>query len=220
MKRKDVFKYSKTQRPHGPGGMAAARSDYLDDYKTAEKNKRIAEGGINTYDALRGLDNNLNSSGLRIGESALDQHMSFKAISKNKRNAEKEEVIQGSLTERAQRVVTDPNYVKKIQDIKHGRSTCRYMDFVMDGIKIGMPYNGQKVTQGYLKKETQSLGILLQRTWQLKYCVLDLTRFLFKYAKNPTEVYTNIHLKEIIDVVVEEDPARKDDDKSIFSLGR
>ena len=102
--------------------MAAARSEYLDDYKTTmdkmDKNKRIAESGVNTYDALRGLDQNLNSSGLRIGESALDQHMSFKAISKNKKSAEKEEVIQGSLTERAQRVVTDPNYVKKIQDIK------------------------------------------------------------------------------------------------------
>ncbi len=37
------------------------------------------------------------------------------------------------------------------------------MDFVMDGIKIGMPYNGQKITSGYLKKETKSIGILLKR---------------------------------------------------------
>ena len=61
---------------------------------------------------------------------------------------------------------------------------------------------------------------MLQKTWQLKYCVLDLTRFSFKYAKNPTEVFTFIHLKEIIDVVVEEDPEKIERDKSVFSLGR
>lgn len=95
------------------------------------------------------------------------------------------------------------------------------MDFVMDGIKIGMPYNGQKITQGYLKKETKSIGILLQRSWQLKYCVLDLSKFQFKYAKNPTEPFNILYLKEIIDVILEDDPKKKDDNKkSIFSLSR
>ena len=51
--------------------------------------------------------------------------------------------------------------MKKIHDIKKGKSKVKYMDFVMDGVKIGMPYNGYKLTQGYLKKETQSIGILL-----------------------------------------------------------
>ena len=45
----------------------------------------------------------------------------------------------------------------------------------MDGIKIGMPYNGVKQTCGYLKKETKGLNIILNKSWQLKYCVLDLT---------------------------------------------
>jgi hypothetical protein len=35
------------------------------------------------------------------------------------------------------------------------------MDFLMDGDQIILPYDGQKITQGYLKKETKSLGILL-----------------------------------------------------------
>jgi hypothetical protein len=94
------------------------------------------------------------------------------------------------------------------------------MDFIMDGVKIGVPYNGLKVTNGYLKKETQSKGILLSRSWQLKYCVLDLSKFEFKYAKNPTQEFTRIQLKGIIDVFIEDDPQRKDGDKSIFSLGR
>lgn len=94
------------------------------------------------------------------------------------------------------------------------------MDFVMDGIKIGMPYNGKKLEQGYLKKETKSLGLMLSKTWQLKFCVIDLAQFVFKYAKNPTEEFTELRLKEIVDVVVEEDPGHRDGDKSIFSLSR
>jgi hypothetical protein len=48
----------------------------------------------------------------------------------------------GSLTERALRVVNSKDYKKRLDDIKNGKSKCKYMDFVMDGIKIGMPYNG------------------------------------------------------------------------------
>lgn len=33
-------------------------------------------------------------------------------------------------------------------------------------------------------------------------------------------MFTNIHLKEILDVYVEEDPEKKERDKSIFSVGR
>jgi hypothetical protein len=94
------------------------------------------------------------------------------------------------------------------------------MDFVMDGIKIGMPYKGKKVEQGYLKKETKSLGLMLQKSWQIKYCTIDLANFMFKYAKNPTEEFTELRLKEIVDVVIEEPPLSRDNDKSIFSLGR
>ena len=133
---------------------------------------------------------------------------------------EKEDAIYGSLTKRAKELMEKREYIKKIYDIRMGKATCRYMDFVMDGVKIGMPYNGQKITSGYLKKETASIGILLQKTWQLKYCVIDLSKFLFKYAKNPTEQFTCIHLKEILDVIVEDDPEQRNVDKSIFSLGR
>ena len=61
---------------------------------------------------------------------------------------------------------------------------------------------------------------MLQKTWQLKFCCIDLSQFVFKYAKNPTEDFTELRLKEIVDVVVEEDPSIKESDKSIFSLGR
>jgi len=48
----------------------------------------------------------------------------------------------GSLTERATILINSQAYMKKIQDIKDGRSKCKFMDFVMDGVKIGMPYAG------------------------------------------------------------------------------
>lgn len=169
---------------------------------------------IGYYDALRGLEG---ASGLKDGpDKAAQTGMSYKL----NQGIAKEENYTGSLTERAQKVINSEEYQKKLKEIKKKSSKIRYMDFVMDGIVIGMPYNGQKLTQGYLKKETQSLGIMLKRTWQLKYCVLDLTQFLFKYAKNPTEIFTNIHLKEILDVYVEEDPEKKERDKSLFSVGR
>lgn len=37
------------------------------------------------------------------------------------------------------------------------------MDFYINNINITMPYTGQKVTSGYLKKETKSIGIMLKK---------------------------------------------------------
>lgn len=99
---------------------------------------------------------------------------------------EREQNIYGSLTERAKSLVMDKNYLKNLYLLKKKSDSTKFMDFVMDGVKIGLPYNGQKVTQGYLKKETQSVNIFMKKQWQPKYCVIDLTKFLFKYAKNPT----------------------------------
>ena len=50
--------------------------------------------------------------------------------------------------------MNDAKYKSKLEKIKKGEANCRFMDFIMDGKKIGVPYNGQKVTSGYLKKET------------------------------------------------------------------
>ena len=83
--------------------------------------------------------------------------MCFNAITQNnsgKGKKEKEEMIYGSLTERANRVVNTPGYMQRLSDIKKGRTQSRYMDFIMDGVTIGVPYNGVKITNGYLKKET------------------------------------------------------------------
>lgn len=46
---------------------------------------------------------------------------------------------------------------------------------------------------------------------------MDLTKFLFKYAKAPTEQFTFIHLKDIIDIHLEKDPDPKRlKSKSVF----
>ena len=60
----------------------------------------------------------------------------------------------------------------------------------------------------------------MQRKWQPKYCVLDLTKFEFKYAKNPREHFNILKMKDIIDIYVEDDPKKRNDSKSIFSLTR
>jgi hypothetical protein len=39
------------------------------------------------------------------------------------------------------------------------------MDFYMNGVNIPMPYTVSKVTSGYLKKETQSIGFMLKKSW-------------------------------------------------------
>lgn len=94
------------------------------------------------------------------------------------------------------------------------------MEFYMNGVKLAMPYNGQKITSGYLKKETQSVGLMFKRNWQLKYCILDLTKFEFKYAKNPTETFTNLPMSQIIDVYIEDDPIKREISQTLFSLTR
>ena len=115
----------------------------------------------------------------------------------------------GSLNERALRMVTTEEYLHKVKLIKAGNTSIKSMEFIMDGIKIELPYNGQKVTQGYLKKEQAGGNFLMQKNFQMRYCILDLTKFVFKYAKAPTEKYTIIHLKDIIDVHLENDPVIK-----------
>ncbi len=46
---------------------------------------------------------------------------------------EKEEIITGSLTERANNLMLDPKYKRRIEKIKKGEANCRFMDFIMDG---------------------------------------------------------------------------------------
>lgn len=46
---------------------------------------------------------------------------------------EKEEIITGSLTERANNLMLDMRYKRKIEKIKKGEANCRFMDFIMDG---------------------------------------------------------------------------------------
>jgi hypothetical protein len=97
-------------------------------------------------------------------------------------------------------------YLEKVKQIKDGNIQIKSMEFIMDGIKIELPYNGGKVTQGYLKKEQNTSSLLLSKNWQMRYCILDLTKFVFRYAKAPTDKYTFIHLKDIVDIILEKDP--------------
>lgn len=70
------------------------------------------------------------------------------------KSKEKELPVFGSLNERAQRVVHSSEYQKKVNDIKKGKHKFKIMEFYMNNVMLSMPYNGQKQTCGYLKKET------------------------------------------------------------------
>lgn len=120
-------------------------------------------------------------------------------------NQEPEFSFSCTLNERAVNMVKTDEYLSKVKLIKAGNTKIKSMEFIMDGIKIELPYLGNKVTQGYLKKETQKSNFLMSKQFQSKFCVLDLTKFVFKYAKAPTEKFTPIHLKDIIDVIIEKD---------------
>lgn len=104
-------------------------------------------------------------------------------------------------------MVKSEEYLYKVKQIKAGNTQIKQMEFIMDGLRIQLPFTGHKVTQGYLKKETAKSQLIGGRQFQMRYCVLDLTKFVFKYAKAPTEGFTTIALKDIIDVRLEEDPA-------------
>ena len=69
---------------------------------------------------------------MKIGESAVDQAISMVGMTKGK-FLEKEEIITGSLTERANNLMLDPKYKRKLEKIKKGEANCRFMDFIMDG---------------------------------------------------------------------------------------
>lgn len=110
--------------------------------------------------------------------------------------------------------------MKKVAKMKKGKKKDRIMEFFMNGISITMPFSGQKITSGYLKKETKNIGITFKKSWQTRYCILDLQKFEFKYAKNPTQPYTKIPINSVVDVIVEKDPPKRTVDKSLFSLSR
>lgn len=151
------------------------------------------------------------STGKRDKEGALAQSLTKDMVKEN---------IVGSLNDRAKMVVVSREYQQRLKDLKARKVKAKVMDFYMNGVNITMPYSGQKVTSGYLKKETQSIGIMFKKAWQPKYCVLDLQKFEFRYAKNPQCAYTIIPVNSVIDVVVEEDPPKRNADRSVFSLAK
>ena len=76
-----------------------------------------------------------NSSGMKIGEGMLDKGMTTG-------KKEKEEVIFGSLNDRATNLLKSKDYQDKIRQIKAGKNKFKVMEFYMNGVKMGMPYIG------------------------------------------------------------------------------
>ena len=47
----------------------------------------------------------------------------------------------------------------------------------------------------------------MKHEFQTKYCMLDLTKFIFQYAKSTSDQPVQIFLKDIKDVKIEPDPS-------------
>ena len=58
-------------------------------------------------------------------------------------NKDKELNIYGSLKDRANNLINSEDYLRKLQDIKNGNiRSMKVMDFVLNGITLGMPFTG------------------------------------------------------------------------------
>ena len=62
------------------------------------------------------------------------------------------------------------------------------MEFILKGNLIELPYSGLKITKGFLSKQSKTKSLLLGRKWQMKFCTLDLRRFVFKYSLYPNDL--------------------------------
>jgi hypothetical protein len=67
------------------------------------------------------------------------------------------------MNDRAVKMVCTDEYLYKVKEIKSGNVHIKSMEFIMDGIKIELPYTGGKVTQGYLKKQQNTSTLLMSK---------------------------------------------------------
>ena len=61
-------------------------------------------------------------------------------------NEEADYLPGGSLKVRALKMVQTEEYLNKVKMIKQGNKVIKSMEFIMDGIKIQLPYSGPKIT--------------------------------------------------------------------------
>ena len=52
--------------------------------------------------------------------------------------------------------------------------------------------------QGYLKKLCGEKSFLFSPSFEMRFCVLDINRLTFKYAKSPKELFTEITGSELV----------------------
>ena len=60
-------------------------------------------------------------------------------------------------------MVQSEEYLYKVKLIKSGNTQVKQMEFIMDGLRIQLPYTGHKITQGYLKKETAKSNMFISK---------------------------------------------------------
>ena len=63
-----------------------------------------------------------------------------------------------------------------------------------------------------MKKLTGENSLFFKPTFEMRFCVLDLDRMVFRYAKSPKETFLNFQYHEIFSCMTE-DPTRKNEIK-------
>lgn len=105
----------------------------LEDHQESHRSKRRSERKSEGYASRRDIP---------------DPHKNSqrKTLSKKKMLEEPEFKSEQSLNERALLMVTTEDYLLKVKEIKAGNPNMKSMEFIMDGVKIELPFLGGKVT--------------------------------------------------------------------------
>ena len=61
-------------------------------------------------------------------------------------------------------------------------------------------FSTARVVQGYLKKLCGEKSFLFSPSFEMRFCVLDLNKLVFRYAKSPKEQFAEISASELVSV--------------------
>ena len=61
-------------------------------------------------------------------------------------------------------------------------------------------FSAARVVQGYLKKLCGEKSFLFSPSFEMRFCVLDLNKLVFRYAKSPKEQFSEILANELVSV--------------------
>ena len=129
-------------------------------------------------------------------ETELNNEQNDKAPAQKMTQTIAVEHFTGSLLERANKLMKDPEYVKHVKALQNSQAEkAKTMAFDVGHTQLIVPYVGKRLTKGYLTKESAAASMLFYNLWQRKFFALDLVEFTLKYYQQ-MEDETNYKKKQ------------------------